>query len=247
MCRIIVVLIRILGVDVWNFLGGLAGGLGSIFGGLMNTSSAQSINSANLANQVMLANTAVRTRVADANKAGINPLAALGVSSPGFVGATATDPGAGVAAAGQDISRALMAMKDRAEKEDDLQKALIQAQIDRENASTTGQLLLNSRLARALASPGNGPGFREVFGPRRDDVTGPATQNVAGAEGPITIPSDIASQGTMTGAAWPMSWLMGIRSALSNVDTGVPPMFTRPDVRRAVSNLSISDLGAGSP
>lgn len=83
-----------------DFFGGLLGGLGSIFGGLMNTSSAQAINAANLQQSMFMANNAVAMRVADAKRSGINPLAALGVSTPGFAAQTPTDPGQGLMQAG---------------------------------------------------------------------------------------------------------------------------------------------------
>lgn len=143
-----------------DFLGGLVGAVGDVFGGLMNTSSAQAINSANLAQQMFLANNSVSMRVADAKRAGINPLAALGVSSPGFVGATPTEPGSGVAAAGQDIARAISANKDRSDKLDDLQRAEIQSRIDENDANTQ---YIRSKTVRALASPGSPPVRHDAF------------------------------------------------------------------------------------
>jgi hypothetical protein len=84
-------------------LSALIGGGMSLIGGLMNTSSAQAINTQNLQQQMWLAQNAIQMKVKDANKAGINPLAALGVSSPGFTGAVPTEPGAGLMAAGKGV------------------------------------------------------------------------------------------------------------------------------------------------
>lgn len=165
----------------------LAGGA-DIAGGLLNTSSAQAINSANLAQQMFLANNSVSMRVADAKRAGINPLAALGVSSPGFVGATPTEPGSGVAAAGQDISRALMANADKASKRDALETAEIQSRIDQNDAETA---YIRSKTIRALADPGTP--ISGVPLPRPNPLfTGdikPALQRFQTSEGIVVTPS----------------------------------------------------------
>ena len=92
-----------------NPLSALVGGVSSVLGGFMNTSSAQAINSQNLmyaqeqaSGQFLPAY--YKNLVQGANAAGINPLAALGVSSPGFsFQAQPTNPGAGLMAAGRSI------------------------------------------------------------------------------------------------------------------------------------------------
>lgn len=173
-----------------NWFGGLVGAAGSLFGGLLNTSSAQAINAANLQQQMYLANNSVSMRVADAKRAGINPLAALGVSSPGFVGATNTDPGAGVAAAGQDISRALMATQDKETKLDAAKEKLINLQIAQmENDVVHGQLV-NSTAARQLASVGSAPGVPlPMADPRYEPEVKPAMQRFTSTGGLIVTPS----------------------------------------------------------
>lgn len=115
-------------------LSALIGGAASIFGGLMNSSSQQAINSANLQQSMYMANNAVSMRVADARRAGINPLAALGVSTPGFVGAAPTDPGAGVGQAGTILSK--MADPQHLEQMKNLEET--KAAVDIANARTMG-------------------------------------------------------------------------------------------------------------
>lgn len=92
-----------------NPLSALVGGVSSLLGGFMNTSSAQAINSANLQYAMEQASGAFlpsyyKNLVSGASAAGINPLAALGVSSPGFsYQAQPTNPGEGLMAAAKGL------------------------------------------------------------------------------------------------------------------------------------------------
>lgn len=91
----------------------------SIAGGLINKSASDKANEQNAANalrqealQREFAQSGIQWKVADARKAGVHPLYALGASthsySPTTVGAVAdTSLGSAVASSGQDISRAI--------------------------------------------------------------------------------------------------------------------------------------------
>lgn len=101
----------------------------SIFGGLLNKSSNDKTNSANLAFQREqlarqealqreFAQSGIQWKVQDAQKAGIHPLYALGANTVSYAPSTVGNPlvadtslGSGVASAGQDISRALTATR----------------------------------------------------------------------------------------------------------------------------------------
>lgn len=90
-------------------LSALIGGGASLIGGLMNTSSQQSINAANLQQAMWSAEGGyLPGLVANAGKAGLNPLAVLGSRGPNMAVQVGTQPGAGLQAAGQQISKASM-------------------------------------------------------------------------------------------------------------------------------------------
>lgn len=216
------------------------GAVGDVFGGLMNTSSAQAINSANLAQQMFLANNSVSMRVADAKRAGINPLAALGVSSPGFVGASNTDPGAGVAAAGQDIARAMEANKEKADRLDDLQRAELQSRIDENDANTA---YIRSKTVRALASPGTGPGVPLPRpDPRFDPVIHPALSRFQGSDGVVVGPSRDYTESSFSAlpgvAATPLVAKDVAAQNYTGSDYTDYSNSVRPDISRAIRDYS---------
>jgi hypothetical protein len=220
-----------------GFLGGLVGAVGDVFGGLMNTSSAQAINSANLAQQMFLARNKVSLTVADAKRAGINPLSALGVSSPGFVGATPTDPGAGVAAAGQDIARALEANKDKASKLDDLSRAEMQSRIDENDANTA---YIRSKTIRALTDPGTGPGVPlPRSDPRFTSNILPAMQRFQTTSGVVAQPSRSYTESSFS-ALPGISGTPGVASDIAeqNLPAGGTSLQLPPSVARALQDYS---------
>lgn len=84
----------------------LIGGGMSLAGGLMNTSSTQAINAANIQNQMWSAQGGyLPGLVANANKAGLNPLAVLGSRGPNMAVQVGTQPGAGLQEFGRDVAR----------------------------------------------------------------------------------------------------------------------------------------------
>lgn len=120
---------------MWDFLGGLAGGIGDVFGAMLNTSSQQSINSANLQQQMAIASGAqLPALVANAKAAGLNPLAVLGQSAPGGMAAVGTNPGAAATGAGQGMKEAFAGIKADELFDEQLKKA----KVDVANARTLG-------------------------------------------------------------------------------------------------------------
>ena len=129
---------------------------GSLLGGFMNTSSAQAINSANLQQSMYMANNAVSMRVADAKRAGINPLAALGVSTPGFAAQTPTDPGQGLMQMGKAVAGQAMDFDHLAKlKEQELKKN--QSDIERVNMATSVDYLQGVKVQQAIDYINNHP------------------------------------------------------------------------------------------
>lgn len=87
-------------------LSALIGGGMSMLGGYFSSQSAQSINQQNIANQQAMASGAYLPQlVANAQRAGINPLAVLGIHTPSAGMAVPTDPGRGLQAAGAAIAQ----------------------------------------------------------------------------------------------------------------------------------------------
>lgn len=149
----------------------LIGAGSSLIGGLMNSSSQSAINAANLKqNQAQfdasmqfakdqaqgnnLGAFMLNQKTAALN-AGINPLAALGVSNnvsaPMAVGANAQsgNPGEGLMQAGKILAQMKLPGADAPSKLDQLQAQLIESQIRRSDAETIGQQIRNSHLAVA--------------------------------------------------------------------------------------------------
>lgn len=142
------------GVEMFESLISAAGNL---IGGFMNQNAQENANAQNQANwqtsmayQDLVNKNTIQWKVADAKKAGIHPLAALGVNPAGgpasFIGATPeTGMGDAVARAGQDISRAVTStatQQKRAEAFDNSVKAM-----SVENMSLRNDLL-RSQIAR---------------------------------------------------------------------------------------------------
>lgn len=144
---------------MWGFLGSLAGGAANLLGGLFGQSQQQRINQQNIQAQMYQNTHAIQERVADAQAAGINPLAALGSSfAPGAaqeVGSSSLQQG--MSGMGQELSRAAQAMQDATSKSAQLDLELKRAQIDQINADVVGAQLRNSKLATTFAAPGSPP------------------------------------------------------------------------------------------
>ena len=98
---------------------GLAGGVVNYFGAKRQARSQESMNAANMALQKEFAKKGIRWKVADARKAGINPLVALGAQthsfSPQMIGGEDA-LGKTMQSMGQDISRAGMAAMTRQQR-----------------------------------------------------------------------------------------------------------------------------------
>lgn len=115
-----------------SFLGAAGSVIGSVAGSLLSGKSNEKAAEKNAQIQRELAQNGLSWRVADARKAGINPLAALGASIPtGQPVAVGTDYGdLGLGRAGQDISRAMKAGMTKEQREiHELNKRKLSAEI----------------------------------------------------------------------------------------------------------------------
>lgn len=164
-------------------------------GGLMNASSTQAINAANLQNQMWSAQGGyLPGLVQNANKAGLNPLAVLGSRGPNMAVQVGTQPGAGLEGAGRQISQMDMQLHDlqvQAAKEEVMNKAatnknlMIRAAIDQhalENIeSNPGRYVPPgwSESARDTTLQGKvidwtqGKSLTDMFGPKWSGVVNP--------------------------------------------------------------------------
>jgi hypothetical protein len=124
-------------------LSAMIGGMFNIAGSAMNTSSAQSINSANLQMQQQMQSGAFlpamyKNMVSGANAAGLNPLAVLGIKSPGGGPAMApTNPGQGLQEFGRNIAQINVEKENldlQARREDIAKTAALTKQTNIQNA-----------------------------------------------------------------------------------------------------------------
>lgn len=156
-------------------LGSIIGGIGSLLGGLFGSSSQEKANEENIKYQREFAQNGIQWRVADANKAGIHPLYALGANTvsfaPSSVGSNAL--GEGIANASQEIGRAITAQgtkADRAIQATMAKLALQRAGLENELLATQIRKIEAPGTPPALPSPANrylvdGQGQTLVSGP----------------------------------------------------------------------------------
>lgn len=133
-------------------LGNLIGAGASLLGGLFGQQSQAKTAEKNIALQREFAESGIQMKVADAKKAGVHPLAALGASTTSFSPVSVGTPLAtGIAAAGQDISRAVNATQNT----DQRAFVMAQAALTTENMELQNQLLRSqiTRMNQTSAPP----------------------------------------------------------------------------------------------
>lgn len=151
-------------------MGGLSAG-SSLLGGLLNRNSASAANQQNQYNAALnmqqqreFAQNGIQWKVADAKKAGIHPLYALGAQTTAFspvsVGSTAdTSMGNAVSNMGQDLSRAISATRTEDERVSAVTAVMSKLGVERAGLEND---LLRSKIA-LLHQQGN-PGFPSAAG-----------------------------------------------------------------------------------
>lgn len=188
--------------DVARGVGGFVGapGLGNSIGDVLEPGDTPADNARelqdfeynrSLADQRAFQDDSVQRRVADARKAGIHPLAALGFSSPGFIppqtGGYYGESEYGMAEMGQDISRAISAgqtEKERRQQEASMARAnvgineLNMRNLELQNESLALDLVYKRDRIMRMRN-GTGPGFPNVNAIRNVGLQELATNDMA--------------------------------------------------------------------
>lgn len=226
-------------------IGALIAGGSSLLGGIFNRSSQESINQQNIANQQAInaqniaeqekfAQNTIQWKVADANKAGINPLAALGASTSSFsniAGSTSLADkslGESMGSAGQAIGRAVAAQSPTALRAAELENKLLEAKIANVNSDTVKNQSDTSQIATRLGAPGLPPGVPMP----RSDPRGPVIELYQRARDYHTgeiydIPSEKAASPLQTLAASPTNISMAAQTAAGNLAKAPQDLWSR--------------------
>ena len=180
----------------WGSVIGAAGGIASsLFGSnSQNKANEQNLQLAReqLAYQKELAKTQIQWRVEDAKKAGLHPLAALGVSPMSYapvsgsaVGADYSGVGQSLQQMGQDIDRARMAALDREERKKALALQDTQTALALKNQELNNQILEQELISRRVKLIQQlTPGMASLYGldrrryaiPGQDDAVMPRAE-----------------------------------------------------------------------
>lgn len=168
---------------------------GNLLGGLLGRSSASSQAREQMRMQEAFAKNSVRWRVADAKRAGIHPLAALGAQTHSYSPVAFNDPlPNALANAGQDLGRAVDATRTGAERVDAYTKTVQDLNVTRlglENELLASQIAKVRQAGHPPPMPSGGsPG---VFG-SGDIFTG---GNSVLSDGGIVQPADLVQENPM--------------------------------------------------
>lgn len=215
-------------MSLFNALGSLIGGAfgfagaqsaagGAVKGARINARAARWASRKNLQWQRRFAQKGIQWRVRDARRAGVHPLAALGAQTMSFAPSfSGGEPGAGhIAAAGmeanayaqlgQDLSRAIGAFDEPADRNDAYVKALQALQL--ENAGLQNQFLA-SQIARNTqpGTPPAGPSVsqdRYLMGGQGDSRTGTSGVETTPLKRIASSPDNISDEaGAVTDIGW---------------------------------------------
>ena len=121
----------------------------SILGGILGANSAAQ----QVKYQREFAQNGIQWRVADAQKAGIHPLYALGANTISYSPVATGDLGNGIAQAGQDLGRAIDSARTNNQRNDAYAKTVAQLQVQRMGLENE---LLGAQIAR-VRQPANPP------------------------------------------------------------------------------------------
>lgn len=192
--------------------GALISGASSIAGSFIGSSSQSEANDAMLANaakdrqlQRNFAKKGIRWRVKDAQEAGIHPLYAMGASlptySPSGINIGAKRSGGGLAAAGQDIGRAVAATQTQPERDLAIARASLENKyLEAQILKLTRESQVGPPMANAMDLPGGIPGQGSMPG-RHPGVQTLPRQISASAPG---------EPGRAAGAASDISYIRGM-------------------------------------
>lgn len=138
--------------------GSIISGIGNIVGGLIGRSSQEKMMAEQLAFQREFAQSGIQWRVADALKAGVHPLFALGANTASYAPiSVGGDPlAAGISAAGQNLGRAIDAAQGQGDRDKLMSEQLRILQLQRgklENDLLKTQIASNVQTIRQAGQP----------------------------------------------------------------------------------------------
>jgi len=221
-----------------GLLGSLLGSVGSIFGADRTAQAQEQTARNNMLMQQEFAQSGVQWRARDASEAekntGINRLTLLGAPTASFSNVVgASDAGAGVSAAGQQIGRAIGALADKTTRLDQLNEQLVEAKIANINSDTVKNQAAASKMA-VVAQPGSGPGIPLPIEAPWKVGRIPLYQEAYDREGNIhIIPSEKAASPLQTLGAMPINLGMAADIAAKEVlGRTEPSLGVRGDVAR---------------
>lgn len=144
-------------------LGSIIGAVGNIAGSIIGGNAAKDAAKEQANLQKRFAQMGVRWKVEDAKKAGIHPLYALGAQTHSYTPTSIGDAGlgAGIAAAGQDIGRAIDSTRTAPEKLDALGRTAAALELERAGLQND---LLRAQIAETT-SRSTQPAFPSVVDP----------------------------------------------------------------------------------
>jgi len=202
-----------------DFIGGLISSGMKLFGGETAQKAQEKINQENIAQQNLVNQNRIQWTVADANKAGINPLAALGNATQSYSNVAGSSAlGDSIGSAGQDIGRAVAALAPVKLRNAELENKLLEAKIRNFDSDTVANMKNNSDVAKTLGQPGTPPG---VPLPQPHPWI-ELTQKARTKDGRIIdIPSEKAASPLQTLGALPTNLGMAMQDFLAPIiDTG---------------------------
>lgn len=167
-------------------LGAILGGLSSLAGGFLNSQSAKD----QMAMQMKFAKNAIQWKAADAEKAGISKLYAMGAPTMSY-SPVSTGMGNAVSMAGQNIGRAIDAYTGPSGKIGTIQAEIGAAQLDGlkiDNEIKRTELLSRQALA---TQPGTGPGIADST---TTSIMGQG-DSLGGRNSPIKLQKDLEPVG----------------------------------------------------
>lgn len=230
-------------MDFGSIIGSAISGIASIFGADKSSKAQEDIAKQNVAMQEQFAQHGVQWRAEDAtaaqNETGINRLALLGVPTNSFSNVVgATDAGAGISRAGQDIGRAIAAATAQPSRAEQLEAKLTEAKIANVNADTIGKMAAASSMATKLGQPATArvpmptPDPRGPVEPLVSRFRDPRTGDV------VWLPSKEAASPLQTLAASPANAALAVRGAsempLSGYSSTPPQWDIPPETQGAV-------------
>lgn len=171
-------------------LGELIKAGGSLLGGLFGKKSTDKANEQNIKLQREFAQNGVQWKVADARKAGISPLAALGASTASFSPSVVGDTGMAnsLSDMGQDIGRAVNATATNDTRNAAMQATLAQETLKGLRLDNEGKAIQNAALASATVRNAQvGAAFPAADGSTNTGIAGQASPLKIGG---IPVPTD---------------------------------------------------------